>query len=225
MYAQGHDRGMNEGMTSLLEGLPGDPQQQHEAEQLATLPMRMGGLGLRSASRMAPAAYWVSWADCFPMIQERLPGIARFIVEQLESEEAVGCLGSLQHSAEGSQWFRGLSNLGVVVLQSLGSGSTVGNSMRLLSNTTSGMPSFLPSHLSRTRLTCGLNWDLEPVPCCVLQPDLFRTVVLERLRLLLQINRLDQLARICRAAGGIVRQNVLFWDMNITVSALKRTEN
>ena len=30
--------------------------------------MRYGGLGLRSAIRAAPAAYWASWMDCFPML-------------------------------------------------------------------------------------------------------------------------------------------------------------
>ena len=99
-YAEEHDRGMMEVMGTLLEGLPGDLQQQHEAAQLATLPMRMGGLGLCSASRMAPSAYWASWADSFPMIQDRLPGIADMVARQLESEEPVGCLASLQHASE-----------------------------------------------------------------------------------------------------------------------------
>ena len=31
---------------------------EEESQQLATLPMRMGGLGLRSAVRCAPAAFW-----------------------------------------------------------------------------------------------------------------------------------------------------------------------
>ena len=38
-YAEGHDQG-------LLKGLPGDGQQQAVGHQLASLPMRMGGLGL-----------------------------------------------------------------------------------------------------------------------------------------------------------------------------------
>ena len=66
MYALGHDRGMGEVTATLLEGVPGDDQQWHAAEQLVTLPMRMGRLGLRSAVRTAPAAYWASWADIFP---------------------------------------------------------------------------------------------------------------------------------------------------------------
>ena len=34
------------------------------ASEVVQLPFREGGLGLRSAARLAPAAYWASWADC-----------------------------------------------------------------------------------------------------------------------------------------------------------------
>ena len=92
-YAAGHDQGMEQVMTTLLEGLTGDAQQQDVARRLATLPMRMGGLGLRSARRMAPAAYWASWADAMAMIDGRLPQIADRITAALEGDEAPGCLG------------------------------------------------------------------------------------------------------------------------------------
>ena len=78
-YAQGHHRGTREVMGSLLEGLPRNLHQRHEAEQLASLPMRMGGLGLRSACRVAPAAYWASWADALPMFLDRLPAVAQSV--------------------------------------------------------------------------------------------------------------------------------------------------
>ena len=42
-----------------------------------------GGLGLRSASRKAPAAFWASWADALHMIDQRLPRVSRTIVGQL----------------------------------------------------------------------------------------------------------------------------------------------
>ena len=44
-YAQGHDEGMQRAMRSLLGGLPGDDHQQGVAAKIASLPMRMGGLG------------------------------------------------------------------------------------------------------------------------------------------------------------------------------------
>ena len=71
-YAQGHDEGMQRAMASLLEGIPGDAHQQAVAQDSASLPMRMGGLGIRSASRLAPAAFWASWADALPMLEKRL---------------------------------------------------------------------------------------------------------------------------------------------------------
>ena len=43
-----------------------------------------GGLGLRSARRTQPAAYWASWADAIKMVQERHPGVARTILAALE---------------------------------------------------------------------------------------------------------------------------------------------
>ena len=71
------------------------------ARQVASVPMRMGGLGLRSASRGAEAAYWACWADALPMISERNPAIAE-LVEHAMTHEAhrEGCLAEL-HDASG----------------------------------------------------------------------------------------------------------------------------
>ena len=44
------------------------------AQTIATLPIRMGGLGMKSAEKMAPAAYW-AWADAMPMLEQRPPQI------------------------------------------------------------------------------------------------------------------------------------------------------
>ena len=52
-YAQEHDAGMQRTMEVLLGGLPGDDQAREAGRQLATVPMRLGGLGLRSAQRVA----------------------------------------------------------------------------------------------------------------------------------------------------------------------------
>ena len=72
---------------------------QHLAEQTdglaarkATLPLRGGGLGLRSAVRTGPAAYWASWADTLPMMAERCPELARRTLVELEK----GCTGSAE---------------------------------------------------------------------------------------------------------------------------------
>ena len=50
--ARAHDVGMARVMDRLL-ALPGDPHEQEVALNLASLLMRMGGLGLRRALRMA----------------------------------------------------------------------------------------------------------------------------------------------------------------------------
>ena len=97
-YAHGHDQGMMATMEALLEGLPGDVEQKTWAQTIATMPMRMGGLGLRSATRMSPAAYWASWANALHMISQRLPEGANDIVTQLAGEPA-GCLAELQSAA------------------------------------------------------------------------------------------------------------------------------
>ena len=39
------------------------------------LPGRLGGLGLNSSERSSPSAYWGSWADVLPILQQRLPGL------------------------------------------------------------------------------------------------------------------------------------------------------
>ena len=52
----------------------------------ATLPLSLGGLGLRSAERTKVATCWASWADVLPMIQARHPAVAALMVQHLEGE-------------------------------------------------------------------------------------------------------------------------------------------
>ena len=42
---------------------------------LASLPLCLGGLGLRSALLLARPAFWASWADCLEMIHQRHPTV------------------------------------------------------------------------------------------------------------------------------------------------------
>ena len=109
-YARGHDKGMWDTAKGLLQQLPGSDEELREAEMVARLPMRMGGLGLRSAERCADAAYWASWADALEMIHQRTPAIADMVVRAMEDEApAHGCLSDLQIAArrldnEGFWW-------------------------------------------------------------------------------------------------------------------------
>ena len=89
-------------MDGLMEGLTGTGEKKVVAHQLASLPMRLGGLGLRSAVGMAPAAFWSSWADALHMIHERHPQLAANTVERLDGEHDVdGCLADLRSAADG----------------------------------------------------------------------------------------------------------------------------
>ena len=81
-------------MRTILGRLPGDATQQNVAERIAALPMRLGGLGLRSADRTAPAAYWASWADAMPMLSRRLPELTTHIINEM-ARGPQGCLAEL----------------------------------------------------------------------------------------------------------------------------------
>ena len=83
---------------SLLGELPGDPEQQSAAHRIASLPMRVGGLGIRSVVGMSPPGYWASWADALLVLQGRLPQVTASIVEGL-TRDVAGCLGELQESS------------------------------------------------------------------------------------------------------------------------------
>ena len=72
-----------------------------EAKVIASMPMRLGGLGLTSADRMAHAAYWASWADALHMIAGRLPEVANRLVDELnEGEDLEGCLAEVSAAAD-----------------------------------------------------------------------------------------------------------------------------
>ena len=83
-YAAAHDEAIWRCFTEILGAAEkvGDQLARH----VATLPSRLGGLGLRCAERTSPAAYLASWLDALPVLQEKLSGLARAIVEDLESD-------------------------------------------------------------------------------------------------------------------------------------------
>lgn len=93
-YAQGHDDALWTCLKELLalDGLL--PEDEALARKRLGLPLRHGGLGLRSASRGAPAAYWASWADVLPMMARRNPALALQFVQGLSvpNLESAACL-------------------------------------------------------------------------------------------------------------------------------------
>jgi len=74
------------------------------AKQVATLPGRLGGLGLRSAERSAPAAYWASWVDALSVIQTKAPDVAATVLHDLES--SAGTAPCLQEANAGLELLR-----------------------------------------------------------------------------------------------------------------------
>ena len=49
------------------------------AKMLASVPRRLRGLGLRSAFRSREAAFLASWMDALPILDTKLPALARNI--------------------------------------------------------------------------------------------------------------------------------------------------
>ena len=52
------------------------------------LPLRLGGMGLRSATRTSHAAYWASWADCLHPLLTRYPAFGDQVLTCLQQEAA-----------------------------------------------------------------------------------------------------------------------------------------
>ena len=82
-YARQHDTAVRGCLSTLLQqrqalGRQGRPW------RLASLPLRLGGAGLRSSERTAPGAYWAAWADALPVLRERQPGWAQRICTELQ---------------------------------------------------------------------------------------------------------------------------------------------
>ena len=73
-YAAEHDEAIWRTVVLLLGVVQSVANTSHFIGQL---PCRLGGLGLRSAVRTAPAAYWSAWADALPVLARRFPEVAR----------------------------------------------------------------------------------------------------------------------------------------------------
>ena len=52
--------------------------------EVVQLPFREGGLGLRSAARLAPAACWACWADFFSQAHTRAPEVCTQLLRESE---------------------------------------------------------------------------------------------------------------------------------------------
>ena len=90
-FARAHDQGI---WKCLCELLHVDPVQREETTLSASLPLSLGGLGLRSAARTSVSAFWASWADTLPMIHARHREIANHFVGELEGVPEGPSLGA-----------------------------------------------------------------------------------------------------------------------------------
>ena len=83
-FTTGHNNGLWQCLCTILPpAVRADPS----AQALATLPLSMGGCGLRDALRTSKPAFWASWADCLSMLCERHPAIVDVVIDQLD----LGC--------------------------------------------------------------------------------------------------------------------------------------
>ena len=80
-YAKMHDDAVWDTLDALLGGR--SPDETASARALAELPASLGGLGLVSAQRTAPTAYWAEWADALPVLRQRLPAFAESCADSL----------------------------------------------------------------------------------------------------------------------------------------------
>ena len=84
-YAASHDAAVLDCLQSLLYADAGTALPE-TAQARAQLALRHGGLGLRSAARHAPAAYWASWADSLRAIARRDAAHAHELIAALEAD-------------------------------------------------------------------------------------------------------------------------------------------
>ena len=180
------------------------------ARHIATLPMRLGGLGLRAATRTAPGAFWASWADALHMIDKRLPALSRTVVRELSEVAPLGCLGALVNAsdvldrsgfvarptweelragarpplpperAEPGEWQHGWQ------YHASASSELHFRETLVLAQSCPADQAHLRSHSGPA--SCAVLHGAPTGPEFKLAPDLFRTLVLERMRLPLQVS-------------------------------------
>ena len=80
-FAEGHNRGLWNCLNHILSI---DSQVDETVQDIGSLPLSMGGLGLRSATRTSQPAFWASWADCPAMIRARHPDVAALILLRMQ---------------------------------------------------------------------------------------------------------------------------------------------
>ena len=96
-YAADHDEVLWKCLCAVSD-IPKDPCT-ITAREASSLPMALGGIGLRSAVRTSMAAYWASWEETWKMISQRHPGVADVVVHELEGRSTSLHLSSAADAA------------------------------------------------------------------------------------------------------------------------------
>ena len=95
-FAQNHDTSLRACLAEILAV----PVPVGVVAEVAQLPFRERGLGLRSAMRLAPAPYWTSWADCLSQVHARAPPESTQLLQELEGPPSrAQCVGEAQDAA------------------------------------------------------------------------------------------------------------------------------
>ena len=97
-FATAHDANVWQCFCGLLDFHP--EQITANGMVVASLPLRLGGLGIRSAVGTQAAAHWASWADALAMIHARHPAVAHSIVRALDGHVEVSFVQELQWCAD-----------------------------------------------------------------------------------------------------------------------------
>ena len=87
-FATNHTASVQECLTRIF-GAEVSP----ESWEVADLPLSLGGLGLGSAPRVSPAAYWSSWADCLQTTALRQAAVVEQLTTALSNGEAGSYFG------------------------------------------------------------------------------------------------------------------------------------
>ncbi len=80
-YAEAHDDAIWQTFCAIFGAE--EHRDDIRAQIIASLPGRLGGLGLRSARRTAEAAFWASWMDALPVLASKTPALAAQAVTDL----------------------------------------------------------------------------------------------------------------------------------------------
>ena len=217
-FAESHDRAI----ARCLGRLPSGTDEPFELSQLqarrAQLPLRYGGLGLRSAAPSRAAAYWASWADAMPVIGERHPRVLARMLMGLADPRGASAAPSTRAAAQAEAALR-LAGFHAPPWTALADGLATGEASHF-GDAARGWQQAACASLDQRALETLLS-DLDGASRALLlsqagpggslaltalptreeftlQDDTFRCVLLRRLRLPLPLE-----ARACRCGGAL----------------------